>query len=737
MVRVLWFVLFLAACALILHLWTRSSETIRELEPRHAPVEDVTPRARLDLDGTASVERTEESLPDEPAAAPASLEDGLVVRLHDRESEPVRGAEVVVDWTADDGQDETHVAHTDERGEIRCPTGDPEQLVHIEVTLPNRPTLQAPGPFATLPEEPDTILLRLLPPARLNGIVKDVTGAAVPRAFIEIDTVRTLNRTPHVQEITANQIQVTADENGRFDVTVPQAHYALTARAPGQEPVSRAFASLVDEVREATVELTVLNPGREVAITVLDGGQPAPRATVKASCEREDYFIDRHGVRYESTKLLRFARRGSRGHYRLAVPDHGEWILEVECAGFRPVERVVPPGVESLRIDLVPDAESGGDLILEGRLEDLEGNPLFGELELLEADEIVAVRVATRGTFRFGGKKRRKPLRGDGVYVLRATSDEHAPGHHGPFRLDELSGPVVVRLAAARTLRGQVVDAAGRGVASSVLCLHPMTVSGGEPEVAPLAEQSLETDSNGHFEFRGVGDAECTLIASPHDARLELGELAAHPGDSPVRIVLASTARSLRVSGFVRDASTGEPVHGALIELMSGGTTHGTPGRSDAGGRYAVRAPRVDSPRLRCTAPGYAAIVDHSFVAVAGLETLDLELQPARTLHLRIETPSADALYGLSTRALSLDGVALPMQDEVGLPVDDRRSDANGRIDLLGLPAARIQLEFFVAERDAARFARWNDSSFPLDSTQRVELDLTAPSPELRVLTLP
>lgn len=88
----------------------------------------------------------------------------------------------------------------------------------------------------------------------------------------------------------------------------------------------------------------------------------------------------------------------------------------------------------------------------------------------------------------------------------------------------------------------------------------------------------------------------------------------------------ASEAPAQAVRGTVTSQRTGQPVGGAMVQLLDPAGAEVTRTQSDAEGRYGVRAPAPGTYRLRFLVPGYRSLVSLPLQIAAG-QTLEYPLQ--------------------------------------------------------------------------------------------------------------
>ena len=296
---------------------------------------------------------------------------------------------------------------------------------------------------------------------------------------------------------------------------------------------------------------------------------------------------------------------------------------------------------------------------VHGRVEDGKGLPVEVGLEaqwklapglssyLGKIPDRAFVRVVGDATFRTLLPERTP-------FVLRARADAIedalvegvAPAHPGPGKPVPASPPVVVRVNRGATLRGAVVDAAGRPVERGEIRVEP------SPPTDPRPSKDGSLAHDGTFEIGGLAPGLYDLSVLVHPEFLQEVVLGATADGEPVRVVLR---RPGGVVGRVlppEDAPTGLL---AEISVRALGPTRPLPPE------LTLRIPVGTDFRLGPLAPG-----PYSLDIVAGDRRLQVE------------------------RIVVEDGGAFPL-GEVAL--EDPTGILQGTVRVAGRPAAGVPVE--------------------------------------------
>ncbi len=235
-----------------------------------------------------------------------------------------------------------------------------------------------------------------------------------------------------------------------------------------------------------------------------------------------------------------------------------------------------------------------------------------------------------------------------------------------------------------------VVDDAGRTVADADVWLsESVDVTRGDvrhgPAARPVRGASVaQTDGDGRAVLLDVRAEQWVAARKPGVGVAPLRPILGAPaGRLSLRLVLA---RGVTLGGSVVDGE-GRPVPDASVSLTAGDGTRTSP--TDRDGRFALSPVVPGRAELLVRAAGFAP--RHRSVDVTG----DAELS------VRLEPPAR-----VAGRVLDVEG--RPVEDavvrwtDVRLATLDARSDAQGRFELVGLPAGTVKLEAAHAEAGRA-----------------------------------
>ena len=284
---------------------------------------------------------------------------------------------------------------------------------------------------------------------------------------------------------------------------------------------------------------------------------------------------------------------------------------------------------------------------LEGQVVNPDGQPVARASVALGSDRFGSrdpkVTTDAEGRFRFPACKPQS-------LVITVQASRYAPQivRHQAGGAD--SEPLVIRLEPARTLRGQVVDAAGQPLAD----VH---VAADTWRGHRSLNVRLTTDREGRFHWNSAPD-DAVLFDFLKEGYMSLRRTALVAGDEH-RIVLS---RPLALFGSVVDAATGEPI--PQFEVVPG-FTFGDPDRihwsfesrgtyHDGQYRFAFDEPRL-AHYVRIQAEGYLPAISAPHGANAGEVRVDFELEKGRGPAGVVLRPDGMPAVG-ATVVLSLPG---------------------------------------------------------------------------------
>lgn len=213
-------------------------------------------------------------------------------------------------------------------------------------------------------------------------------------------------------------------------------------------------------------------------------------------------------------------------------------------------------------------------------------------------------------------------------------------------------------------------------------------------QVAP--RRVVLTDDEGHYLLEGLapGSNAVRVLARgfpEYASTLVVGVGAATALD----VTLTPAAR---LAGRVLDAS-GAPVAGCRVQLERWNQAGYARTDTDALGRFAIEGLAGGTPTLRAFHPVLGRVLAHPVLVLGSETTLELTLDPGRTITGRVEDATGHPLAGWRVRVREeWETITDAEFDEWTtwngvLRASDARTDADGRFALCNLPAWSIGLE--------------------------------------------
>jgi protocatechuate 3,4-dioxygenase beta subunit len=322
----------------------------------------------------------------------------------------------------------------------------------------------------------------------------------------------------------ADLLAAEAGTDGTFALgPVPPGPLAISVSAP-RHSAARVEADVPGPGRAVDLGDVALDPGLAIRGRVRDPEeQPVAGATVRATAQSP-------GGSGEAE-----AESGPDGRFELGGLGPGRYGVHASAAGYASGEATADAGGEPVEVVL----DLGG--ILSGRVVDAGGEPVEGA-------EVSARDESQPGGWRvFSGRSDE----GDGRFSLRDVSPgrydlEVRAGARGEASRAGVRVPAgrttdlgTVVLARGGVVRGEVVDAEGRGIAGA-------TVSAEREATIRTGRRETQTGSSGAFELRGL-PAGAWFLAARHPSYAASAPLGVQvePEDTapPARIVLARGGR--------------------------------------------------------------------------------------------------------------------------------------------------------------------------------------------------
>lgn len=460
---------------------------------------------------------------------------GLVLHAFDPAGEPAAGAVIRTDDVRG-----TPLAVTDDLGSAtlsvasrRTTTFDLETSDHaIGRTTPIQGFSPADSPSGRV------VTVRLAAPDRVRGLVVDsATGLPIPGAAVWVES-EPGRRAP-------------TDRSGRFELTVrpgkdqEQVRIASAGYAPTWVNVSTAAP---DDSPRIPIGLVPAAP--LFGWIVDDSGEPVAGADVLAEAGGWPPSIR--------------AASGFDGGFWIPTASYDvAYRLHVSAPGFAQATRDVPPlsahsTEEPLHIMLAKGLPGRGRVVDTGSRPipnatvQLQLPRTINETNWWDNHEFETATTNVHGEFVFQAV-------GVGQYLIQASHPGHVPSPH--TRVDVAAtlneadlGTLTLR--PGLELNGRVRDRKGGPIAGA-----KVVAAWREQEVGVQGRQAI-TDTNGRFEFRGLGTEPVDLLVTAENylPRHEPGVQAG--GEDPVSIELAAGSASLR--GLVVDPN-GNPVANAPV----------------------------------------------------------------------------------------------------------------------------------------------------------------------------
>ncbi|HEX5052854.1 MAG TPA: sigma-70 family RNA polymerase sigma factor [Planctomycetota bacterium] len=514
------------------------------------------------------------------------------------------------------------------------------------------------GAIVTPDQHDVTLGVSVLPFDRvLFGRVHDAGGAPIAGAVLNVNGF--------------DETEVTSDGIGHYAMPVPAPGYPLRVRAPGYRQRLIQSYLPVDAMRhEYDVEL---QPGGKVEGRVVDGdGHAIAGARVRASYAYHTVETDAEG---------QFVVEGVPAAQRVtvaAVKPRFRRARAEATAGGEPVEIVLQPG---LRVVL--------------HVVDRDSAPVVGATVNVVYDPPM------------GAWTRRGVTALDGRLTLDDLSEEPVEvvvSRHGfttvqrPLDAGAQDGDVEITLQAGYTLRGVVLDTAGRPVAgASVTCGQGATTSFERRQVGAPGRSGVD----GRFEITGLPPEPCTLVA--HHPDYNQGELTFVGGAIAETVVRLSPAPA--VAGRVIDGATNAPIVDFTVELQTNALVlplflDPVPFHSEHGS-FAVR-----NWQLKTGVPMSAIVAAEGFAPVRVRTEALLDPSPDQNLvrlftGTRVEGVVRDPASGQPVAGVTL---ALVNGDPRLRPNGGPATDETGRFAIDSVPPGEQQLRLQHADRPEVVF---------------------------------
>lgn len=461
------------------------------------------------------------------------------------------------------------------------------------------------------------------------------------------------------------QLQVTADEEGRFELEVADGSYKVRGMKPGY-----AWAELPDLLVVAGagvdgVELTL--PLGAVVTGHVRGLEPEELLSLEVLAESAGAPTRRDVVDYE-------------GRFEIADLAAGDYVLRSTNAdGSREARArlVVEPGVRRLERDLL----FGGGYGVEGQVL-FGGEPLHGARISVTGYDVALerqVHADHEGGFHFADLP-------PGHYRLSASHPRQLLMSNKDLTVDG-DTQVLIELEAAK-VHGNVRSTGGEPLAGVLTLLQQVLEDGQNGSL-----YTTSTDAEGYFALPQLtaGRYRITLRRDGYEQLAEILDLVAGPAGAPLSFELAPT-RGLEMQ--IALATGGRPPYVTVNVLDEAGHRLSVDRRTlDAEGRVSFPTLGHGTWKVVVSAPGTVAAEET--VTVPG-EPLALMLAPASRLHLRL--PALVESDRIATARL-FDAAGRPFKtvSEGGTPAE-RWELRGGVADVAGVPPGEWTVEVVAGD---------------------------------------
>lgn len=641
----------------------------------------------------------------EPSVDP--VRDGVVVVVVDPEGRPVADLGIEVTWRKGYGDYGVDRGRTDAGGGFATTVREVAMIEDVDGTDPRSGvSLDAASP----PDPRDAVGRRVfvqLPVWRDVAVsVRDLDGAPVSGVEVVFDRTSAFPREPGTCVLGLPEARGVTGEDGALRLELPEGIFevdvdGVRALADWRLCVDPASGPIEVVLRVARAEngravrVRVVRPAgvEDVpVVTITNRGAPPPlpgedaRALVAVPDARA-----RRGERVEGDV---FVVRGV---------EPGDATLYVRCDGCEPWTQAVPPEVTETVAVLRAAEPEPPPRTVRGVVVDESGAPVStARVGLCRDARIAHARfVQADGDGRFEVEVGTR-----GPYVLIARASGRALAMVGPFDGTVDPSPVRIEMAPERVVEGRVLDFEGRPVADANVWMYrergPLRVF--DPDAAsPFLPESSTDDMgviwpDGRFRIDEVGEGRVEIRAVPYEGSpFGIGR-AVGPAGETVDVVLGRGFEdSVAVVGRVLDANSGAPIAGATVKLRPASGPGASEGygeaSADAGGRFRCVGPSAGRAVVVVEAAGYPTMAFPPRELGPGDNEVELEVPSALRLSLRL----------IDVRGVPVGGVEIGIDDGAGglLALQDRlgrydgasaRTDLRGRVDLFGVPRARVRV---------------------------------------------
>jgi protocatechuate 3,4-dioxygenase beta subunit len=498
-------------------------------------------------------------------AKPAGSIEGVV---KDPDGKPVDGAVVAV--TRNRGKDELpsfgppkpRVATTANGGRFRVPDVLAGEYSVTAAAVEGAPARE-PKVAVQSGQKAEVTLTLGRGGVLFTGEVFDVGGGPIAGARALLRTVRDF-KGPGAQPVV---YQATSDDKGIFKVRLAEGEHSLMVRAEGYAPVQDWVALSSPQTRRYR-----LNPAARLAGRVLerDSRKPVAGASVWLRLDRLESYVDRETTSNNDGEFS-FDDLAAAGYVVMARADRRIGLSRTVSIGIAQAVTDVEVLVESgraIRGTVVGSDGKGieGVRVTAGRADPPYERPVF-------------VKSGSGGTFAVEGLLPAK-YRVYGWMEGRQT----AKAENAQITSKDVEG-VRLTLTTSTVVRGQVVDANGKGVPEADVTA---VVEATKPERQTRIDRT-STDAAGKFELTRLIAGKLTLTARHPDVGVgKWGPEELPPADAPVTVKLSAAGA---VAGVVK-FEDGKPAARAMVfaQPTEMGPMFGPPQQAttDEAGRFRI-----------------------------------------------------------------------------------------------------------------------------------------------------
>jgi RNA polymerase sigma factor (sigma-70 family) len=443
------------------------------------------------------------------------------------------------------------------------------------------------------------------------------------------------------------------DQNGQATITVPEGNVArltVLARKAGFAPSRVSLRHEVISDQEIPGSYTLSMHGTTTIGGVVRAESGRPIAGVKVGFYISAPRQNRESFDFDDARVRTDGEGRWRADFIPADLDLRELHLSFEHPDYLPLSEagnVQPLSVPAeLRKGSAVHVLRRG-IAVKGRVLDAAGQPIAG------AD----VRLGPR--FQFSSRETKTNTSGEFTIAsaeprestLTAQAEKHSPSSVKVVVEPGLA-PIDFRLEPGHTIRGRVVDEAGKPLPGAYVGVDSW---GGE--------QSLEwrtvTDAEGRFRWDGA-PADRVFLGAGKTGYSNVDHLSVVPSDQEVKFTL-KRGGALRITGTVVDAVTGRPIPsfrvvpavlgGFEIWLFDRATTY-------RNGRYQYAAALANEQHLlRFEAKGYTPVVSPTYSRNGGEQVLDVKMKKGPWLDGIVRGPDGSPLPGAEVVLATGQGV--------------------------------------------------------------------------------